>query len=87
MSSMPLWRHFIDGKLVDSKDHYDVHNPYDGEKIATGAVTVGDTGVFRADTYPFGGMKGSGLGPEGIRWAMEAMTEPRMLVLNLPRRK
>lgn len=52
-------------------------------EIEAGAVIVGDTGVFRVDTYPFGGVKGSGLGREGIRWAMEAMTEPRMLVMNL----
>lgn len=55
-------------------------------EIDAGAVIVGDTGVFRVDTYPFGGTKGSGLGREGVRWAMEEMTEPRMLVLNLPRR-
>ena len=48
-----------------------------------GAVIVGDTGVFRVDTFPFGGVKGSGLGREGVRWAMESMTEPRMLVLSL----
>jgi acyl-CoA reductase-like NAD-dependent aldehyde dehydrogenase len=52
-------------------------------EIEAGAVIVGDTGVFRVDTYPFGGVKGSGLGREGVRWAMEAMTEPRMMVLSL----
>jgi acyl-CoA reductase-like NAD-dependent aldehyde dehydrogenase len=56
-------------------------------EIEAGAVIVGDTGVFRVDTYPFGGTKGSGLGREGVRWAMEEMTEPRMLVLNLPPRR
>jgi glyceraldehyde-3-phosphate dehydrogenase (NADP+) len=55
-------------------------------EIDAGAVIVGDTGLFRVDTYPFGGTKGSGLGREGLRWAMEEMTEPRMLVLNLPHR-
>ena len=54
-------------------------------EIDVGAVIVGETGVFRVDTYPFGGTKGSGLGREGVRWAMEEMSEPRMLVLNLPR--
>jgi glyceraldehyde-3-phosphate dehydrogenase (NADP+) len=53
-------------------------------RIEAGAVIVGDTGVYRVDTYPFGGVKGSGFGREGMRWTMEAMTEPRMLVLNLP---
>ncbi len=52
-------------------------------EIEAGAVIIGDTGVFRVDTYPFGGVKGSGLGREGVRWAMESMTEPRMLVLSL----
>ncbi len=56
-------------------------------EIEAGAVIVGDTGVFRVDTYPFGGVKDSGLGREGVRWAMEEMTDPRMLVLNLPSRK
>ena len=52
-------------------------------EIEAGAVIVGDTGVFRVDTYPFGGVKDSGIGREGVRWAMEEMSEPRMLVLNL----
>lgn len=51
--------------------------------IDAGGIIVGDTGVFRVDTYPFGGMKASGLGREGIRWAMEEMTNPKMLVLNI----
>jgi acyl-CoA reductase-like NAD-dependent aldehyde dehydrogenase len=55
-------------------------------EIDAGAVIVGDTGVFRVDSYPFGGTKGSGLGREGVRWAMEEMTEPHMLVLDLPAR-
>jgi glyceraldehyde-3-phosphate dehydrogenase (NADP+) len=55
-------------------------------EIDAGAVIVGDTGVFRVDSYPFGGSKGSGLGREGVKWAMEEMTEPRMLVLNLAHR-
>ncbi|MHB8383985.1 MAG: aldehyde dehydrogenase family protein [Candidatus Binataceae bacterium] len=56
-------------------------------EIEAGAVIVGDTGVFRVDTYPFGGVKGSGIGREGVRYAMQEMTEPRMLVLNMARRK
>ena len=56
-------------------------------EIEAGAVIVGDTGVFRVDTYPFGGVKGSGIGREGVRYAMQEMTEPRMLVLSMARRK
>jgi glyceraldehyde-3-phosphate dehydrogenase (NADP+) len=55
-------------------------------EIEAGAVIVGDTGVFRVDTYPFGGVKGSGVGREGVRYAMQEMTEPRMLVLNIARK-
>ncbi len=53
-------------------------------EIEAGAVIVGETGVFRVDSYPFGGVKDSGMGREGVRYAMESMTEPKMLVLNLP---
>ena len=59
---------------------------YAFREIEAGAVIVGETGLFRVDTYPFGGVKDSGCGREGIRYAMESMTEPRMLVLNLPPR-
>jgi acyl-CoA reductase-like NAD-dependent aldehyde dehydrogenase len=53
-------------------------------EIEAGAVIVGETGVFRVDSYPFGGVKDSGMGREGVRYAMESMTDPKMLVLNLP---
>jgi acyl-CoA reductase-like NAD-dependent aldehyde dehydrogenase len=33
---------------------------------------------------PYGGVKNSGLGREGVRWAMEDMSEPRLLVLRTP---
>jgi len=56
---------------------------YAFREIEAGAVIIGDTGVFRVATYPLGGVKDSGLGREGVRYAMEAMSEPRMLALNL----
>jgi acyl-CoA reductase-like NAD-dependent aldehyde dehydrogenase len=50
-------------------------------ELEVGAVIVGDTPTWRMDTMPYGGIKDSGLGREGLRWAIEEMTEPRMLVM------
>jgi acyl-CoA reductase-like NAD-dependent aldehyde dehydrogenase len=50
-------------------------------ELEVGALIVGDTPSWRLDPMPFGGVKDSGLGREGIRWAIEEMTEPRMLVM------
>jgi acyl-CoA reductase-like NAD-dependent aldehyde dehydrogenase len=51
-------------------------------ELEVGALIVGDTPSWRLDPMPFGGVKDSGLGREGIRWATEEMTEPRMLVMS-----
>ncbi len=51
-------------------------------ELEVGALIVGDTPSWRLDPMPFGGVKDSGLGREGIRWAIEEMTEPRMLVMS-----
>jgi acyl-CoA reductase-like NAD-dependent aldehyde dehydrogenase len=51
-------------------------------ELEVGAVIVGDTPSWRLDSMPFGGVKDSGLGREGIRSAMDEMTEPRMLVMS-----
>lgn len=51
--------------------------------LEVGGVMVNDVPTFRADHMPYGGVKDSGLGREGIRYAIEEMTEPRVLVLNL----
>ena len=50
-------------------------------EIEAGAVLVNETSYFRIDNYPYGGVKDSGFGREGVRYAMESMTEPRVLVL------
>ena len=50
-------------------------------ELEVGALIVGDTPTWRMDPMPYGGVKDSGLGREGIRWAIEEMTEPRMLVI------
>ena len=50
-------------------------------ELEVGALIVGDPPSWRLDPMPFGGVKDSGLGREGIRSAIEEMTEPRMLVM------
>ncbi|MGA7342366.1 MAG: aldehyde dehydrogenase family protein [Terracidiphilus sp.] len=50
-------------------------------ELEVGALIVGDTPTWRLDPMPYGGVKESGLGREGVRSAIEEMTEPRMLVL------
>jgi acyl-CoA reductase-like NAD-dependent aldehyde dehydrogenase len=50
-------------------------------ELEVGALIVGDTPTWRLDPMPYGGVKDSGLGREGIRYAMDEMTEPRMLVM------
>ncbi|MBZ4330042.1 aldehyde dehydrogenase family protein [Corallococcus sp. AS-1-12] len=51
------------------------------DELEVGGVVVGDVPSFRVDTMPYGGVKGSGLGREGVKYAIEDMTEERLLVL------
>ena len=51
--------------------------------LTVGGVIVNDYPTFRVDNFPYGGVKSSGLGREGVRYAMEAMTEPRVLIFDL----
>jgi acyl-CoA reductase-like NAD-dependent aldehyde dehydrogenase len=53
------------------------------EQLEVGGVIGGDVSAFRIDHMPYGGVKESGLGREGLRYAIEEMTEPRLLALNL----
>jgi aldehyde dehydrogenase (NAD+) len=54
-------------------------------ELEVGGVIVNDMSAFRADQMPYGGSKESGYGREGLRYAMEEMTEPRIMVLsNIP---
>jgi glyceraldehyde-3-phosphate dehydrogenase (NADP+) len=55
------------------------------EELEVGGVIAGDMSSFRIDHMPYGGVKESGMGREGVRYAIEEMTEPRILVLNLAR--
>jgi acyl-CoA reductase-like NAD-dependent aldehyde dehydrogenase len=51
------------------------------DELEVGGVIVGDVPSFRVDNMPYGGVKGSGIGREGVRYAIEDMTETRLLVL------
>jgi acyl-CoA reductase-like NAD-dependent aldehyde dehydrogenase len=51
------------------------------DRLEVGGVVVGDVPSFRVDNMPYGGIKQSGLGREGVRSAIEDMTEPRLLVV------
>ena len=53
------------------------------EELEVGALMAGDVPTFRIDHMPYGGIKESGLGREGLRYAIEEMTEPKLLVMNL----
>ena len=53
------------------------------EKLEVGGVVANDVPTFRADHMPYGGAKDSGTGREGARYAIEEMTERKILVLNL----
>ena len=56
---------------------------YAHNNIETGGIIINDVPTFRADHMPYGGVKASGLGREGPRWAIEDYTDLRLLVLNL----
>jgi acyl-CoA reductase-like NAD-dependent aldehyde dehydrogenase len=54
------------------------------EEIEVGGLQVNDVSTFRVDQMPYGGVKGSGIGREGPRYAIEEMTEMKLMVLNTP---
>jgi len=53
------------------------------EELEVGGVIAGDVPSFRVDQMPYGGVKDSGVGREGLRYAIEEMTEPKLMVMNL----
>ncbi|RKY77389.1 aldehyde dehydrogenase [candidate division KSB1 bacterium] len=52
------------------------------EKLEVGGVIINDYPTYRVDHMPYGGVKRSGFGREGIKYAIEEITEPKLLVIN-----
>jgi glyceraldehyde-3-phosphate dehydrogenase (NADP+) len=53
------------------------------QELDVGGIIVNDSSDYRVDLMPFGGVKKSGLGREGIKFALQEMTEPRVVCFNL----
>ena len=54
-----------------------------GDRIDVGGLHVNSNSTFRVDHMPYGGIKASGFGREGVKYAMEEMTDLRLMVVNL----
>ncbi|MBD3298068.1 MAG: aldehyde dehydrogenase family protein, partial [candidate division Zixibacteria bacterium] len=50
------------------------------EQLEVGGIMINNVPGFRVDSMPYGGIKSSGFGREGLKYAMEEMTEPRLLI-------
>jgi acyl-CoA reductase-like NAD-dependent aldehyde dehydrogenase len=70
---------------IFTRDFYKIQQAWDG--LDVGGVVVGDVPSTRVDNMPYGGVKDSGLGREGIIFAMEDMTEIRNLIIRTPPEK
>lgn len=67
---------------VFTRDLYRMQQAWD--ELEVGGVMIGDVPSWRVDNMPYGGVKESGLGREGVRFAMKEMTEIRNLVIRTP---
>ena len=67
---------------IFTKDLYKAYEAWD--TLDVGGVVIGDVPSWRVDHMPYGGVKDSGLGREGVRWAMHDMTEERLMVIRTP---
>jgi glyceraldehyde-3-phosphate dehydrogenase (NADP+) len=86
------YQQFNDAMIAVNNSHYGLQAglfTYDLRKIQlaykyleVGGVIINDYPTFRVDPMPYGGTKDSGLGREGIRYTIEEMTEPKLLVIN-----
>jgi acyl-CoA reductase-like NAD-dependent aldehyde dehydrogenase len=54
---------------------------YAYENIEAGGIVINEVSAFRVDSMPYGGMKQSGIGKEGIKYAIEEMTERKILII------
>jgi acyl-CoA reductase-like NAD-dependent aldehyde dehydrogenase len=52
------------------------------DRIEVGGLMVNDVSTFRIDHMPYGGVKASGTGREGLRYAIEEMTETKLVTFN-----
>ncbi len=68
------------GLFTASLDHTLVAH----DELEVGGIIVNDVPTWRTDAMPYGGVKDSGLGREGLRWSIEDMTEPRLLAFARP---
>ena len=67
---------------IFTRDLYKVNRAWD--TLEVGGVVIGDVPSWRVDNMPYGGVKDSGLGREGVKFAIEDMTELRLLVIRTP---
>ncbi len=67
---------------IFTRDLYKAQHAWD--TLEVGAVIIGDVPSWRVDNMPYGGVKDSGLGREGVRYAIEHMSEIRLLVIRTP---
>jgi acyl-CoA reductase-like NAD-dependent aldehyde dehydrogenase len=67
---------------VFTRDLFQAQQAWD--ELDVGGVVINDVPSFRVDNMPYGGVKDSGLGREGIRYAMEDMSELRLLIQRDP---
>jgi len=69
---------------VFTRDLYKAQKAWDALEV--GGVIIGDVPSWRVDHMPYGGIKDSGIGREGVRYAIEEMTEIRTLVIRTPKK-
>ena len=67
---------------IFTRDIYKAQKAWD--TLEVGGVIIGDVPSWRVDNMPYGGVKDSGVGREGIRFAIEDMSELRLMVIRTP---